>query len=210
MKKVNNKNTLKVTEVPNTKKDVIANYLASVSKEFHYYKLLGDQTFEQLKDEELFVKGTSEENSIANIVFHIAGNMKSRWTHFLTTDGEKEFRNRDREFEEVLKTRSELLSAWNKGWECLFTALSSITTENFKTIIYIRNMGHSITEAINRQLTHYAYHVGQLVLLGKSAKKEAWISLSIPKGDSKKYNAQKFSQEKRRAHFTEELLPKKD
>jgi len=190
--------------------EFVSNYMESVTKQFQYYKQLGDRTFEQLNDEELFVKDSDAENSIANIVFHLYGNMMSRWTDFLTTDGEKDFRDRDSEFEDVLINRDEMLKFWNKGWECLFTALDTINTENFQTIIYIRNMGHSITEAINRQLAHYSYHVGQIVLIGKSVKKENWVSLSIPKGDSKKYNKEKFSRDKRRAHFTDEFIVKKE
>lgn len=193
-----------------TEKDFVSNYLESVNKQFQYYKQLGDKTFEQLNDEELFMKDSDAENSIANIVFHLYGNMMSRWTDFLTTDGEKDFRDRDREFEDTLTHRNDLLSVWNKGWTCLFTALETITVENFDTIVYIRNMGHSITEAINRQLAHYSYHVGQIVLLGKSIKKDDWTSLSIPKGDSQKYNKEKFSQDKRRAHFTDEFLDQKE
>jgi len=190
--------------------EFVSNYLESVTKQFQYYKQLGDRTFAQLTDEELFIKESDAENSIANIAFHLYGNMMSRWTDFLITDGEKDFRDRDREFEDVLNNRDKMMTFWNKGWDCLFKALKTINVENFQTIIYIRNMGHSITEAINRQLAHYSYHVGQIVLIGKSIKKEQWVSLSIPKGDSKKYNEKKFSQDRRRAHFTDEFVDKKE
>ncbi len=132
--------------------------------------------------------------------------MMSRWTDFLTTDGEKDFRKRDEEFESDLKTRAEIIAKWEEGWACLFEALDSINEENFDTTIYIRNQGHSIPEAINRQMMHYAYHVGQMVYLGRMLRGDNWQSLSIPKGDSKVYNAEKFAQEKGKRHFTDEYL----
>ncbi|MEM8523493.1 MAG: DUF1572 family protein [Bacteroidota bacterium] len=184
------------------------NYLTSITKQFQYYKMLGDRTFEQLIEAELFWQPHEESNSIAIIVKHLHGNMLSRWTNFLTEDGEKEWRNRDDEFDDDLKTRDNLLAKWEEGWARLFTALESINEDNFGQLIYIRNMGHTITEAINRQLAHYAYHVGQITFLGKLIKGAAWQSLSIPKGESKTYNAGKFAKEKHREHFTEEFLKK--
>jgi len=150
-----------------------------------------------------------ESNSIAITVNHIVGNMLSRWTDFLTTDGEKDFRNRDKEFEDVIKTRQELLDKWETGWACLFEALASVNEDNFETTVYIRNMGHTVVEAVNRQLAHYAYHIGQIVYLGRMIKGAEWASLSIPKGDSKTYNAEKFAMPKREAHFTDEFLKDK-
>ncbi len=185
------------------------NYLEGLSKQFRYYKMLGDKTFAQLSDEQLFYRTDGEANSIAVIVKHLHGNMMSRWTDFLTSDGEKTWRNRDGEFDADITTRETLLQKWNEGWECLFTALASVNEDNFENLVYIRNMGHTIPEAFNRQLAHYAYHVGQIVFLGRMQKKDAWESLSIPKGKSKDYNNRKFKQEKRKAHFTEEFLPKK-
>ena len=189
---------------------MVQNYLDSIQKQFEYYKLLGDKTFAQLNEDELFWQYNPESNSIAIIVKHLWGNMRSRWTDFLTSDGEKEWRNRDSEFEADIKSKEELLEKWEEGWECLFTALNSINEENFVTTIYIRNMGHTITEAINRQLAHYAYHVGQITFVGRMIKGANWKSLSIPKGESKAYNAKKFAQPKRKAHFTDEFLKKKD
>ena len=122
-------------------------------------------------------KFNDESNSIAIIVNHLYGNMKSRWTEFLTSDGEKEWRNRDNEFENQMKSKKELLIKWNDGWQYLFRALNSINTENFNTEIYIRNQSHSIVEAINRQLSHYSYHVGQIVFIGKMIKTTDWQSL---------------------------------
>jgi hypothetical protein len=196
-------------------------YLASTKQQFQYYKLLGDKTMAQLTDNQLFWQYNEASNSIAIIVKHLWGNMMSRWTDLLTTDGEKEFRKRDEEFElfgtsevdsrldDVNNSeykRAVILSRWEEGWTCLFTALDTINDANFDTIIYIRNQGHSIPEAINRQMMHYAYHVGQMVFLGKMIKGNDWHSLSIPKGNSKEYNAEKFAQSKGKRHFTDEYL----
>ncbi|WP_340203479.1 DUF1572 family protein [Ascidiimonas sp. W6] len=185
---------------------MITNYLESVQKQFAYYKLLGDKTFNQLTDDQLFWQYNPESNSIAIIVKHLWGNMLSRWTEFLTTDGEKEWRDRDAEFEADIKNREELLSKWEEGWSGLFKALESVDETNFDTVIYIRNMGHTIMEAINRQLAHYAYHIGQLVYVGRMVAGTSWKSLSIPKGDSVTYNALKFAKPKHKEHFTNEFL----
>jgi 1,2-phenylacetyl-CoA epoxidase catalytic subunit len=130
--------------------------------------------------------------------------MLSRWTDFLHTDGEKEWRKRDEEFENDMLTKADVLDKWNAGWECLLKALESLQEVDLDKVIYIRNQGHTVQEAINRQLGHYAYHVGQIVFLGKMIAGENWASLSIPKGKSSTYNAQKFGQEKNRRHFTDE------
>lgn len=184
------------------------NYLESVKKQFQYYKYLGDKTFEQLSDADLFWQFNSETNSIAIIVNHLWGNMLSRWTDFLNSDGEKEWRDRDLEFEDVIKTRVELLKKWKEAWSCLFNALDSVNDTNFDTIIYIRNQGHTVLEAINRQLGHYSYHVGQITFIGKMRKGADWKSLSIPKNQSKSYNQDKFNSEKKQTHFTDEFLNK--
>ena len=182
------------------------NYLSSARKQFRYYKVLGDRTFAQLEEADLFWQFNEESNSVAVIVRHLWGNMLSRWTDFLTTDGEKEGRNRDAEFELSIQSKQELLDKWEEGWQCVFTALDSINADNFSTVVYIRNMGHTIPEAVNRQMAHYAYHVGQIIFIGKMRKGAEWKSLSIPKGKSTAYNAEKFAQEKRREHFTKEFL----
>jgi Protein of unknown function (DUF1572) len=171
-------------------------YLESAKKQFLYYKTLGEKAIDQLESEQLFLAVNEETNSIATIVKHLSGNMLSRWTDFLTTDGEKEWRNRDAEFEETIKSKTELLQTWDKGWYCLFEALNSLKPEQLSEIIYIRNEGHSIVEAINRQLSHYPYHVGQIVFYAKMLKKTEWESLSIPKNKSNSYNDDKFSKEK--------------
>lgn len=186
---------------------MVPDYLKSIKRQFEYYKLLGEKTFAQLAEKDLFWQYNPESNSIAIIVNHLWGNMLSRWTDFLTSDGEKDWRNRDREFEDILKSKDELLEKWHAGWTCLFTALNAINEENFGTTVYIRNQGHSIVEALNRQLCHYAYHVGQIVLIGKMIKGAEWKSLSIPKGKSAEFNQEKFAKGKHRAHFTDEFLP---
>ena len=181
-------------------------YLESVKKQFAYYKLLGDKTFGQVPGEKLFWQFNEASNSIAVIVHHLWGNMLSRWTGFLTTDGEKPWRNRDEEFEHKISSKEELQSKWNEGWNCLFGALDSLTEDDLEKEIFIRNQGHTVMEAINRQLAHYPYHVGQIVFLGKMACDAEWVSLSIPKGSSQGFNQEKFSQEKHTEHFTDEAL----
>ena len=182
------------------------NYLASVKKQFQYYKNLGDRTFGQLTEEEIHWQYNTESNSMAIMVNHLQGNMKSRWTDFLTSDGEKEWRNRDQEFENTIKTKQEILRKWNEGWACLFNALDSINKDNFDTDIYIRNQRHSIVEAINRQLAHYSYHIGQIVFLGRMLKGTEWTNLSVPKGKSTDFNKEKFSKGKHGGHFTDDLI----
>jgi hypothetical protein len=184
-------------------------YLNSVKKQFEYYKMLGDKTFSQLSEDDFFWQFNEESNSIAMIVKHLNGNMLSRWTEFLTTDGEKEWRSRDAEFENDVTNKDVVLTQWNDGWQCLFDALNSLTDSDLERIIYIRNMGHSVIEAINRQLAHYPYHVGQIVFIGKMLTDNQWQSLSIPRGNSNAYNAEKFAKPKGRRHFTDEFLEKK-
>jgi len=181
-------------------------YLESIKKQFLYYKTLGEKAFEQVAPEQLFVSVNENTNSIAVIVKHLSGNMLSRWTDFLTTDGEKEWRNRDDEFEDTIQTKEELLVFWNKGWDCFLGALDGLETNHLSQIIYIRNEGHTVIEAINRQLAHYPYHIGQIVFYAKLLKNGEWDSLSIPKNKSTAYNADKFSKEKTIKNFTEEEL----
>lgn len=180
-------------------------YLLSATKQFEYYKSLGDRTFSQIEEQDLFWKYSEANNSIAIIVNHLWGNMKSRWTDFLSSDGEKEWRNRDAEFEDSIQNKEQLFEKWEDGWACLFEALNSINESNFKQKITIRNQEHSIQEAINRQLGHYAYHVGQIVFIGGLIKQQAWQSLSIAKGKSKGFNAAKFAKEKHGGHFTDDI-----
>tara|TARA_R110002126_G_scaffold32976_3_gene103676 strand:- start:723 stop:1274 length:552 start_codon:yes stop_codon:yes gene_type:complete len=180
-------------------------YLTSIIKQFKFYKSLGDKTFDQLSFDDMLWQSDENSNSISIIVKHIAGNMLSRWTNFLTEDGEKEWRIRDDEFISNFNSKEAVIAAWESGWFCLFKAIKPLKPEDLENIIYIRNGGHTVTEAINRQLAHYAYHIGQIVFLGKLLKGENWKSLSIPKGDSSKYNQDKFSKDKGRRHFTDDL-----
>lgn len=185
---------------------MMENYLNSAKRQFTYYQSLGDKTFQQLSDEDLFWQYHPDVNSIAVIVQHLWGNMRSRWINFLTEDGEKSWRNRDQEFEAVIQDRTELLTKWDEGWNCVFQALDSIQPPHYQQLVYIRNQGHSLTEAINRQMNHYAYHVGQIVQIGKMCRGAEWVSLSIPKGQSNTFNETHFSKEKKRGHFTDGLL----
>jgi hypothetical protein len=181
-------------------------YINSVEKQFQYYKMLGEKTFNQLDEVELMWNNSSDDNNIATIVNHLWGNMMSRWTGFLITDGEKDWRNRDAEFENSISTKKEMVAKWNEGWECLFSALKTVNDSNIGDVIYIRNQGHSVMEAINRQLCHYSYHIGQIVFLGKLIKGNNWETLSIAKGESINYNSIKFDSEKKTTHFTAEFL----
>ena len=171
------------------------NYLSSVKFEFHRYKTMGEKTFVQLSEDDIHWKHQETDNSIAIIVKHIVGNMLSRWTHFLTEDGEKTWRNREMEFEAPYSSKKDMLTAWEKGWKCLFDALESITSSNFDSKVKIRNEEHTIIEAINRQLAHYSSHVGQLVFIGKMIKGSDWVSLSIPKGGSNAFNQKMFGKD---------------
>lgn len=179
-------------------------YLESVIKQFRYYRMLGEKAMDQLEPEQLFIAVNVNSNSIATIVKHLWGNMLSRWTDFLTTDGEKPWRDRDAEFDNDIADKEELLNKWNEGWDCLMNALTSLTPEQLSQIIYIRNEGHTVQEAINRQLAHYPYHVGQIVFAAKLLKESDWSSLSIPKNSSRAYNEGKFAKERAVRHFTDD------
>lgn len=183
-------------------------YLTSVIKQFLYYKSLGEKAIDQLEENQLMAFSNENTNSISVIVKHLSGNMLSRWTDIFTTDGEKPWRTRDAEFENTINTKSELLSVWNNGWDCFFETLNSLKTTDLDKVIYIRNEGHSVMDAINRQLAHYPYHIGQIVFYCKQLKTSSWNSLSIPKNNSDAYNANKFAQEKSIKHFTDSELNK--
>jgi len=185
-----------------------SNFLESAIKQFQYYRLLGDRTFDQLEESQLFWSPNPESNSIGVIVGHLHGNMRSRWTNFLEEDGEKPWRQREEEFEERLSTRAEVLEAWDAGWDCVLDALTPLDELDMDKTVYIRNQGHTVAEAINRQLCHYAYHVGQITYLGRMQLGERWESLSIPKGASKAYNKEKFNKPASKQHFTDEILNK--
>ena len=167
-----------------------ATFLASANKEFKRYRSLGEKAIAQLPDEGLFWQYNAESNSIAMIVQHLSGNMLSRWSDIFNTDGEKEWRNRDREFEPVVQTRTELETAWEKGWEQLFDTLNSLTEADLERIISIRQEPHTVVEAVLRQIGHYASHVGQILYVGKMYLNNRWRSLSIPRNGSNAFNQQ--------------------
>lgn len=167
-------------------------YLQSVLKEFRRYKSLGDKTFGRLGDEDIHWKAHEDNNSIAVIAKHMAGNMLSRWTNFLTEDGEKEWRKRDSEFQDNFRNKEEMISYWEKGWSCLFETLGKLKPDDLEASVFIRGEKHSVTEAVNRQLGHHAYHTGQIVLLAKQILGDQWESLSIPKGRSAQFNKSMF------------------
>ena len=175
---------------------------------FEYYKSLGEKAMAQITDEALFQMPDEKSNSISVIVKHLHGNMLSRWTDFLTTDGEKEWRDRDSEFEETIETREEVMKQWNEGWACVFSALATLQPEDFDKTVYIRNMGQTVLEAIMRQMAHYAYHLGQIVYLARLFNEGDWKTLTIPKGGSAAYNKEKNAPGKRIEHFTEETKAK--
>ncbi|AZA82339.1 hypothetical protein C1637_08975 [Chryseobacterium lactis] len=165
-------------------------------KRFEYYKSLGDKAFDQLSDEQIFWQYNEESNSIAIIVKHIAGNMLSRWTNFLTEDGEKSWRHRDEEFINTFTTKGQVLDYWEKGWKCLFDALDQINDENIQSTIYIRGQEHSVLDAVFRQLAHYPYHIGQIIYIAKMMKNDDWKTLSIARNKSQEFNTEmknKFS-----------------
>ncbi len=178
--------------------------LASQIKLFRYYKSLGEGAIAQMSDEQLTASIYEGDNSVAVIIGHLHGNMLSRWTGFPEEDGEKEWRMRDGEFERKLTTRSAMLEAWNSGWQCLFDALAPLKDEDMQRITYIRSQGHTIAEAIARQVAHYAYHVGQIVVLARYHVGADWKSLSIPRGGSATYNEARMSGHRQIKHFTDD------
>ncbi len=169
-------------------------FLPAIIKRFTTYKELGDKTFEQLDDQDFFFLPSSESNSIAIIIQHMYGNLMSRFTNFLTEDGEKEWRNRDAEFELMKTTRQDLLSFWEAGWKQVFNALKNLKEEDLVKTIFIRSEPLLVFDALLRQLAHYPYHVGQIVYIGKLLKNEKWKSLSIPKNESEAFNKQMKNQ----------------
>lgn len=165
-------------------------YLEDAVRQFRKLKALADRAVAQVADEDLFVRIGEESNGIAIIMKHVAGNMRSRWRDFLTSDGEKPDRNRDSEFViEEGDTKTAILERWEAGWQRLFDAVESLTAEELAETVFIRGEPHSVMETIGRQLTHYAYHVGQIVLLAKHFRASDWQSLSIPRGQSEEFNA---------------------
>jgi hypothetical protein len=179
------------------------NFLAGTKKIFQHYKSLGEKAIAQLDDKDINWKPNEASNSIALIVHHLTGNMLSRFTDFLTTDGEKPWRDREAEFEVGYKDKPELMTAWEKGWNQLFQTIDSLTETDLGKIIYIRNEGQTVMDVLQRQLAHYPHHVGQIVYIAKAIKGNGFKSLSIPKGGTAGYNQGKFSEEKTIRHFTD-------
>jgi len=176
---------------------IVQNYFDDAIASFKSYKKLADKAIAQLKDEEFFVSLDEEANSVAVIMKHMAGNMFSRWTDFLTTDGEKPNRNRDMEFViEANTTKDDVLNYWERGWACVFAAIEPLKLEDFEKTVMIRSEPHTVVQAINRQMTHYAYHIGQIVFLAKHFRSAEWNSLSIPRNKSAEFNATMQSQAK--------------
>jgi len=171
-------------------------YLKDSIDLFRYYKKLGERAIAQCPDEGLFAVLDVESNSIAIVVKHMVGNMRSRWTDFLTNDGEKPDRNRDTEFEDPAATRAELMELWERGWRLVFGALEPLTDADLMRTITIRTEPHSVMQAINRQVAHYSYHVGQIVYLARHFAGDKWQSLTIPKRKSGEFNKQVAAGEK--------------
>lgn len=163
-------------------------FLESAIKKFRSQKTLGEKTFAQLEDKNFLFKPSAESNSIAVIVQHMYGNMLSRWTNFLTEDGEKSWRKRDAEFEDVLQTKQGVINAWNAGWDCVLNTLQSLQPQDLIKTITIRSQPLSVIDAIIRQIDHYGYHVGQIVYIGKIIKDADWQTLSIAKNKSSEFN----------------------
>lgn len=172
------------------------NYITSIIKQFDYYKTAGDKTLQQLSFEEMNWQSHDNSNSVSIIVKHMVGNMLSRWTNFLIEDGEKDWRQREQEFEATYTNKDQLIADWEKGWQCVYDAIKPLKNKDLERIVYIRNESHTVADAIFRQLGHYSYHIGQLAYIGVSIKNTDWQSLSIPKGQSVQFNSEKFSKPK--------------
>jgi len=163
-------------------------YLEDSISLFRHYKKLAEGAMAQVSDEQLFTVLDNEMNSIAIIAKHMAGNMRSRWTDFLTSDGEKPDRNRDSEFIAAPENRAELMEMWDRSWEAVFHALEPLSEQDMERTVMIRSEAHSVMQAVNRQIAHYAYHVGQIVFLAKHFKAETWKSLTVPRNKSAEFN----------------------
>jgi hypothetical protein len=182
----------------------MSQFVNGAIKQFEYYKQIAQKALEPLSNEHIHFTYNEESNSIAIIIQHITGNMLSRFTNFLITDGEKDWRNRDAEFEKnILVSKDKLIEHWLKGWDCLFAALQKLTDDDLQQIVYIRNIGQTVQDAITRQLCHYSYHIGQIVYIAKMIQNNKWESLSIAKNQSDNYNKEKFNQEKSIKHFND-------
>ena len=180
-------------------------YLDDALQTFRDYRKLAERAFTQTSEQDFFRAIDPESNSIAIILKHMAGNMLSRWTDFLTTDGEKPNRNRDMEFEMLPNTtKAEMLAFWERGWQCVFAAIEPLTPDDLMKIVKIRGQDHTVVQAINRQISHYANHVGQIIFLAKHFKSAEWQSLSVPRNRSAEFNA--YLKEKRASTAREDRL----
>ncbi len=171
---------------------MITEYLNNITAQFKSYKEVADKTISQLEEDDFHWQYNEESNSIASIIIHMSQNMQSRWTDFFNADGEKAWRNRDKEFEKQDFNKEELINEWEKGWTCLFSALDSLNESNFNTPIKIRNKRVKLIETITRQIAHYPYHIGQIAYVGKMILNDKWQTASIPKGKSKEFIQQQF------------------
>jgi len=165
----------------------MSDFVDSIRAEYERYKALGEGAVAQVRDDELSQPGPNGSNSLAVICWHISGNLRSRFSDFLTSDGEKPWRNRDEEFDDRAVTRQEFLAKWEQGWSVLFAALDGLTDANLRDTITIRGQAHTVHEALHRSVTHTAYHVGQMVYVAKAMHGDQWKSLSIPRGQSQSY-----------------------
>ena len=177
--------------------DVATHYLEELRRQFRGHKRLAEGAISQLKDEELFITPDAEANSVAILMKHMAGNMRSRFTDFLTTDGEKPDRHRDQEFEmNSNPSRQELMTMWEAGWEKIFSTLAALKPEDVMRTVTIRGEPHTVLQALNRALAHYAQHTGQIVFLAKHIRSRDWTSLSVPRGKSEEFNRKPLAQRK--------------
>ncbi len=175
--------------------DLGKEYLRVIKERFSAIKELGDKTIIQLSEDDVQWRLNETTNSVAILVKHLRGNMISRWTDFLTTDGEKSYRNRDEEFEETISSKQQLITVWEQGWTVLFDTLNGLEDQDLMKSITIRGERHTVLEAVERQVAHYAYHIGQIVFIGKQLKAREWGNLSIPKGKSAEYLQHKLGQQ---------------
>ena len=178
--------------------DIATAFLQSAIKRVAYYKELGDKTLSTISEAEIHFTPNQQSNSIAIIIQHLSGNMQSRWTNFLTSDGEKGGRDRDNEFTSQQLSKQQITALWNKGWDCFLGALNQLMPDDLLKTIYIRQEPLLVIDAINRQLAHYPYHVGQIIYAAKIIKDNNWESLSIPKDNSQQFNQQMFSKHVRK------------
>src|SRR3954452_38793 len=178
--------------------DLAPHYLEEIDRQFRGHKRMGEGAMVQLSDQQLFVTIDPEANSVAIIIKHLAGNMRSRFTDFLTSDGEKPDRHRDQEFEMSSSvTRENLMRVWEEGWNVVFSAIDGLTAEDLLRTVTIREQPHTVLQALNRQLAHYAYHVGQIVFLAKHLRSAEWKTLSVPRGKSEEFNQQMSEKHKK-------------